>query len=99
MRELYVYYRVAHEATLQAEVEVKALQAELCKRIPGLAARRLRRAEANDAASLAQQTWMEVYTRPAGLSDDDIATILSRGHEVVLSIDGPRHPEVFSPCA
>lgn len=97
MQELYVYYRVASAATTQAEDEVRALQAELCKRMPGLTARWLRRTEA--ATPSAPQTWMEVYAHPAGLSDNDISAILSRGQAVVRSIDGPRHPEVFSPCA
>lgn len=99
MRELYLYYRVDPAAALQAGDEVRALQVELCERMPGLVARWLLRAETTEAASLTHQTWMEIYTHPAGLSDDAMAVILSRGDEVVRSIAGPRHPEVFSPCA
>lgn len=97
MRELYIYYRVSPSLAAQAEEEVRALQAELCKQFQGLTARRLLRADAGSSAD--SQTWMEIYAHPAGLSDLALAVILKRGTELVRSIDGTRHPEVFSPCA
>jgi hypothetical protein len=103
--ELYVYYRVAPALTPQAAQQVRALQAELRARWPDLSARWLQRAAEHEAApqggadASVAQTWMEIYTRPAGLSRDDIATILQAGIDRVRSIDGPRHPEVFDPCA
>jgi hypothetical protein len=97
MRELYIYYRVNPQQAVQAEDEVRALHAELREQFTGLTARRLLRADA--ASSASSQTWMEIYAHPSGLSDLALAVILKRGTELVRSIDGPRHPEVFSPCA
>lgn len=97
MRELYVYYRVNPLHAAQAEAEVCALHAELREQFPGLTARRLLRAEANSSAG--SQTWMEIYARTSGLSDRHLDAILERGTDLVRSIDGPRHSEVFSPCA
>ena len=102
--ELYVYYRVTPGLARQAEQQVRALQTELRARWPDLAARCLRRASgpgntphANDEPhASAVQTWMEIYTRPNGLSHGDIAAILQRGIELVRSIEGLRHPEVFA---
>lgn len=106
--ELYIYYRVTPALALQAEQQVRALQTELRARWPDLAARCLHRASehgntphANDNArdnadASAAQTWMEIYTRPGGLSQDDVAIILQRGIELVRSIEGLRHPEVFA---
>lgn len=98
MRELYVYYRVAPAEAARARSEVLALQAELRSTLPDLSVRWLQRPPSSNATDSSPATWMEVYTRPSGLSDDDITFVLQRGTAVVRSIEGLRHPEVFSPC-
>lgn len=105
MHELYIYYRVSAAQASQACDEVHALQAELRERYPGLVARCVQRADAVDAppdaspGAAVQQTWMEIYTHPSGLSDDEVAAIVQHGAAAVRSIASPRHPEVFGPCA
>ncbi len=98
MNELYVYYRVRPDDAEQVRAQVNQLQAELRRRWPGLTARCLLRAPDAGSASDAQ-TWMEIYTRPTGLSEQDQTIIIERGASVVCSIDGARHIEVFAPCA
>lgn len=100
LHELYVYYRVCPVDAAKVQDEVRALQAELRGRFPRLAVRWLRRAavEVPDGAAPLSQTWMEIYSHPAGLSESDIAFILQRGAEIVSGTNGPRHPEVFIPC-
>lgn len=96
LHELYIYYRVSPAQAEAARREVQALHTELRGRYAGLVARCLRRAGTGAGES---QTWMEIYTHAAGLSADDVAAILQRGATTVCSIDGPRHAEVFDPCA
>lgn len=98
LNELYVYYRVRPDAAEQVREQVEQLQTELRARWPDLTARSLLRApDATGGSDI--QTWMEIYTRPAGLSEQDQAIVLARGSAIVRSIDGPRHAEVFAPCA
>jgi hypothetical protein len=56
----------------------------------------MRRPEEKDG----MQTWMELYRHPGGLSPELEAEI-ARAAEAVQRdwIDGPRHVEVFVPCA
>jgi hypothetical protein len=90
-REIYVYYRVAPSGAAAAAGKVRAMQAGLCASHPGLQARLLRRPVT--AAEL--QTWMEVYSRPGGVSEELQRQIESVASSLLDAIQGPRHCEVF----
>ena len=101
MRELFIYYRVHLQAVPAAKAAVDAMQARLRQRYPGLSTRLLCRAEPDTAPT---QTWMETYaidpmTHPAGITVELQAEIDTEARELVAWIDGPRHTEVFRPCA
>ena len=100
MRELFVYYRVATADAAAAQAQVQALHAQLRGIDPGLDARLLRRPDEADG----QQTWMETYALdagegPAGVGPELQAEIEARAGRLLTLIDGPRHVEVFVPCA
>ena len=100
MRELFVYYRVAAEQAEQAVTAALAMQAELLQSHPQLRMRLLRRPEAVEG----QQTWMEIYAADAAAAPEGIdarlqAAIESASLALQPWIDGPRHTEVFMPCA
>lgn len=96
-RELYVYW---HCAAARADAAVQAVavcQAALRHRHPDLRARLLRRA---DAGADGRVTLMETYARPGGLADAEAAELLAAAAETLAGwADGPRHVEVFEPCA
>jgi hypothetical protein len=97
MRELFVYYRVVPASAVAAAAGVMRMQAELCAAYPGLRARLLRQPEDRDG----RQTWMETYTSS---NTEGITPALQAGIEraalaLSASFDGPRHTEVFVPCA
>lgn len=96
LRTLFIYYRVATAQALPARQAVKAMQAGLCDRHVGLKAELMRRTEEKDG----MQTWMELYSHPAGVSPELEAEI-ARAAEALRQawIQGPRHLEVFVPCA
>jgi hypothetical protein len=95
MRELFIYYRIPTAAAGTALDAALALQARLRQRHPALTARLLRRPdEANDL-----QTWMETYALPAGISPALEAEIADEARVLAAFIAGPRHTEVFVPCA
>jgi len=100
MRELFIYYR--SNADRQAEVAdaVRAFQARLCGRHPGLVARLLCRPELRDGL----HTWMETYSIPTMHSPDGVSAELQQDIEAEAAalaavIVGARHTEVFLPCA
>jgi hypothetical protein len=94
-REIYVYYRVAAADAAAVADQVRAMQAGLCARHPGLQARLLRR----PVAATDPQTWMEVYAMPGGVSEALQGEIESAAAALLRSIQGPRHCEVFEALA
>lgn len=99
MRELYVYYRVAPQRAATLLPQVLSLQARLRAEHAGLVTRLLRRAELNHGA----ETWMETYSSNA---HDGVTPALQAAIESAAAadafcalLDGPRHSEVFIPCA
>lgn len=100
MRELFVYYRVRTDDAEAALRHVRDMQARLTAQHPGLNARLLCRPETVEG----RQTWMEVYaidTRhsPAGVGPAMQAAIDAEAVALLPLLDGPRHTEVFVPCA
>ena len=97
MRELYVYYRVAPQRAATVLRQVLSLQACLRAEHAGLVARLLRRAELNHGV----ETWMETYSSNAhdGVTPALQAAIESAAATLCASLDGPRHSEMFVPCA
>jgi hypothetical protein len=96
-RELYVYWHCVAARTEAAAQAVLACQAALRLRHPDLQARLLRRA---DAGADGRVTLMEIYARPGGLEATEAAELLAAAAEALAGwADGPRHVEVFEPCA
>lgn len=97
MRELYIYYRVNLRSEDVALQVAGAMQQSLRERHPGLQARLLRRSEAG-ADGL--QTWMETYALPGiGINTALEREIAEAASAWAAYISGPRHCEVFCPCA
>ena len=95
MRELFIYYRIPRAMAGAALDAALALQGRLRQRHPGLTARLLRRPdESND-----QQTWMETYALPTGVTPALEAEIAREALVLAGFIAGVRHTEVFVPCA
>ena len=99
-RELFVYYRVAAHNADALRLAVSAMQDRLRLALPGVQARLLRRTEATDG----MDTWMETYavpitTDPGGVSDSLCARIEHDAAAWQHLRAGPRHTEVFEPCA
>ena len=95
MRELFIYYRVRSMNVATARVAVEQLQTALREQIPTLQARLLCR----DERSAEPQTWMETYAIAGGIGTDLQARIEAQAQVLLPIIDGPRHTEVFAPCA
>jgi len=97
VRELFIYYRIDSANADEAFAAITQMQRLLRERRPGLAARLLRRLDPPTPT----QTWMEIYSLDdaAGVSPELEAEIA--GHAAVLErfFCGPRHTEVFAPCA
>jgi hypothetical protein len=95
MRELFIYYRIRADAARTALAAAQAMQARLREEHPGLTARLLRRPDNQDQ----QQTWMEIYTSPAGVTPDLEARIEEAAAALAPFVVGTRHTEAFIPCA
>ena len=100
MRELFIYYRVQVAQEARARRLVETLQSQLCAQFPQLVARLLRRPEDSGG----QQTWMETYSTNPMLSAQGVtvqiqAAIEAKAGALTPHIVGPRHTEVFVPCA
>jgi hypothetical protein len=94
-RTLFIYYRVASSQAVAARPAVEALQARLREALPGLQTQLMRRPEEKDG----QQTWMEIYSHPQGVSPQAQDQIEAAARELRGLGPGPRHVEVFVPCA
>ena len=95
MRSLFIYYRLASADAPSLRREVEAMQETLRARHPGLQAGLWRRPQEKDG----MQTWMETYTHPAGVSAAIEADIAAAALPWSPRLQGPRHVEVFVPCA
>lgn len=95
--ELFVYYRVPEAACMPVAAVVAAMHRELVAEWPGLQARVLRRPDARDG----QATLMETYARPGPGIDAALHEAIDRAAVRALTGfgAGPRHTEVFLPCA
>lgn len=92
-RSLFLYFRVAREHEPAAVAALRRLHAEWSGM---LECELLRRAD-DGAGSV---TLMEVYRRAGGVSADLQATIEREAAQRVAPwLVGPRHVEVFEPCA
>ena len=97
MRELYIYYRVNPRDEGAALQAAAAMQHGLVERHAGLQARLLRRPV---AAADGLQTWMETYALPGlGVNSALEHEIAQAASAWAAYISGPRHCEVFVPCA
>lgn len=100
MRELFIYYRSRADREAEVAQRVRAWQASLCERHPGLQARLLRRPGTRDGL----QTWMETYSIPMSENPDGVSAELQQAIEAQAAalsdcIEGTRHTEVFNACA
>lgn len=97
-RQLYVYYRVA-DADLAACVQaVHGFQAALALAHDGLRCGLLQRADGLDEQG--RHTLMETYAAAQGI-DFALQQHIAHAADAALSllVVGPRHVEVFAPCA
>jgi hypothetical protein len=95
MKELYVYYRIGQLDVPAARQQVEAAFDALKRGQAGLHARLLCRAQPGEG----QETWMEVYTHPQGITPGLQAVIESATRELPAARVGNRHIEVFEPAA
>ena len=91
MNVLYVYYKVPVALHADLAPRVRAFQARLVERHPGLACELLQRPAATDGI----ETWMETYRHATGLTDAVIASIAQEA--AAAALPAPRHAEVFIP--
>jgi hypothetical protein len=92
-RALFLYWRTSAEQAHAATAAARRLQADLCERHAGLAARLYRRTGA-------ELTLMETYSRAlCGIDDALMQEIDSLGQlRLQPWLLGPRHLEVFEPA-
>ncbi|MBA4178075.1 MAG: DUF4936 domain-containing protein [Leptothrix sp. (in: Bacteria)] len=88
---LYVYYKVDAAQHDALAPRVRALQARLQARQPGLVCELLQRSEASQGI----ETWMETYRHAAGLGDELAAAIDAAAR--AAGLPQPRHTENFIP--
>ncbi|NML17403.1 DUF4936 family protein [Azohydromonas caseinilytica] len=97
-RQLFVYYRVALPDLGACVQAVRGLQAGLQRTHPDLQCALLQRPESEDADG--QRTLMECYARPGGI-DAVLQAHIAHAATAALAllVLGPRHVEIFEPCA
>lgn len=97
-REVYVYYRIALSDLAAVEQAVRDVQCRWCARHSRSHARLLRRAA--DGAPDGFVTLMETYAQPGGVSAAMQAALEAElGAVLAPWLRGPRHVELFVPCA
>jgi hypothetical protein len=95
MEALFIYYKVDAGHAPAVEQAVRQMQAALVQAHEGLTARLWRRSEGQAPQ---QQTWMETYEHPRGVSP----ALASRIDQAARDLDlpagqiGARHVEVFA---
>lgn len=94
-RALFIYYRIALTDAPAALAVARAVQQGLRERHPGLVAGLWRRPETKDG----MQTWMETYTHADGVDEALAHHIETAAQALAPWRQGPRHVEVFVPCA
>lgn len=95
-RALFIYYSVASTDCAEVLRFVEALQQTLIRELPGLQARLWRRAdEVWDTAK--DQTWMEIYEHPQGLSASFDQSLAEHLKLMPPGRIGERHVEAFVP--
>ena len=94
---LFIYYKVESAQAQTLRDRVQSMQRSLCQQLPGLMVQMLVRVDAHP-----HQTWMEVYQHPQGVD----ASMQKQIDRAALAMQaetcgqlGPRHVEVFAPCA
>jgi hypothetical protein len=95
MKELYVYYRIGQAEARTALPQIERMFDGLRQRHAGLRARLLRRSP----SGAGEQTWMEVYTHPGGITPDLQAAIEAVATGMPGARLGTRHAEVFESLA
>lgn len=90
---LFIYFRLASAQAAQARPLLLAMQASLKARHPGLMVRLLAR---TDEQHCAEQTWMETYEHPQGLSPTFQADLRAAVQALPPGLIGARHAESFS---
>jgi len=95
MKELYVYYRIGRADTPAALLQIEGMFDALRQGHAGLHARLLRRPQPGES----QETWMEVYTHPGGITPDLLAAIESAARQMPSARIGARHLELFESLA
>lgn len=98
----FVYYRVPHANRHSAAVAVQQMQAALVRQWPGLHARLMHRADVgqpSDTATApeAEDTWMETYEHPSGISPSIAQAIAAQAGALPSGLIGARHVETFVP--
>ena len=97
-RQLFVYYRVALPDLGACVQAVRGLQAGLQRTHPDLRCALLQRPESEGTEG--RRTLMECYARPGGIDTALQAHIAhAAATALALLVLGPRHVEVFEPCA
>lgn len=95
MRELFIYFRAPVADETQMMQKIQSMQRALCEKWPGLAARCLRRPDAQGGL----HTWMETYAAPAGVTGPMEASIAEAAQALLPPlVAGERHVEAFIPC-
>ena len=90
-----MYYRVAPAEAATALPQIERMFDDLRRSHEGLRTRLLRRAQ----SSASEQTWMEVYTHPGGITPELHAAIEAAAGRATGAVPGARHAEVFEPLA
>ncbi len=72
------------------------MQSALATHWPGLQTRLMRRA---DAQSATEETWMETYEHPQGLSEPMVHMIDAHASALPVGVMSERHVEKFVPLA
>jgi hypothetical protein len=88
---LFIYYKVDHSHAQVLEQAARQMQAALMQSHEGLVARLWVRADVHDA----QQTWMESYEHPQGVSEALAALIEQAAQDLPPGAIGARHVEMF----
>lgn len=90
-----MYYRIGQADVPAARRQIATVFDALTQGHDGLHARLLRRAQPEEG----QETWMEVYTHPKGITPGLQAAIEWATRELPSTRVGSRHLEAFEPLA
>ena len=93
----FVYYRVPHANRHAAALAVQAMQAALAQQWPGLQVQLMRRADAGAQTEAPEDTWMETYGHPEGVSPAIAQAIATQASALPSGLIGARHVETFVP--